>query len=69
MRYGCREFFLFSASKPNNGIRANLCIVVLVRLERIMDAGIGFLIVTLLFAYVHVCGIVGLQEARARPYA
>jgi hypothetical protein len=41
----------------------------IVRLERIMDAGVDFLIVTLLFAYVHVCGIVGLQEAHDRPYA
>jgi hypothetical protein len=61
--------FLFSASNPNSGIRADLCIVILVRLERIVDAGIDFLIVTLLFASVHVCGIVGLQAARDRPYA
>jgi hypothetical protein len=45
-------------------IKADLCIVVLVRLERIEDAGVDFLIVTLLFAYVYVCGIVGLQAAR-----
>jgi hypothetical protein len=32
-----------------------------------MDAGADFLIVTLLFAYVHVCGIVGLQAARDQP--
>jgi hypothetical protein len=57
------ENFLFSASNPNSGIRAYLCIVVLVRLERIMDAGVDFLIVTLLFASVHVRGIVGLQAA------
>jgi hypothetical protein len=40
-----------------------------VRLECIGDAGIDFLIVTLLFASVHVCDIVGLQVARDRPYA
>jgi hypothetical protein len=60
---GVEIFFCFFASNPNNGIRANLCIVVLVRLECIVDAGIDFLIVTLLFAYIHVCGIVGLQAA------
>jgi hypothetical protein len=54
----------FSASNPNSGIRADLCIVVLVRLEHIGDVGIDFLIVTLLFASAHVCGIVGLQAAR-----
>jgi hypothetical protein len=63
------ENFLFSASNPNNGIRDDLCIVVHVRLERIMDAGIDFLIVTLSFASAHVCDIVGLQAARDRPYA
>jgi hypothetical protein len=50
--------FLFSALNPNSDIRADLCIVVLVRLERIMNADVDFLIVTLLFASVHVCGIV-----------
>jgi hypothetical protein len=34
-----------------------------------MDTGIDFLIVTLLFASVHVCGIIGLQAAHDRPYA
>jgi hypothetical protein len=68
MGYGCRNF-LFSTSNPNRGIRADLCIVVLVQLERIMDASVDFLIVTLLFAYVHVCGITGLQAVRDRPYA
>jgi hypothetical protein len=63
MGSGCKEIFLFSASYPNSGIRADQCIVVLVRLERIMDAGVNFLIVTLLFASVHVCDIVGLQAA------
>jgi hypothetical protein len=62
-RTRCREYFLFSASNPNSGIRADLCIVVLVRLERIVDAGVFFLIVTLLFASIHVCGIAGLQAA------
>jgi hypothetical protein len=55
--------FLFSASNPNNGIRANLCVVVLVWLERIGDAGVDFLIGTLLFASIHVYCIVGLQAA------
>jgi hypothetical protein len=64
----CVGEFLFSALNPNSGIRADLCIVVLVRLERIVDAGVDFLIVTLLFAFVHVCDIVGLQAARNRPY-
>jgi hypothetical protein len=54
---------LFPASNPNSGIRADLCIVFLVRIELIKDAGIDFLIVTLLFAYIHVRGIVG-QAAR-----
>jgi hypothetical protein len=36
---------------------------VLVRLECIEDAGVDFLIVTLLFAYVHIYGIVGFQAA------
>jgi hypothetical protein len=58
-----------SSVNPNNGIRADLCIVVLVWLEHIEDVGIDFLIVTLLFASVHICGIVGLQAARDRPYA
>jgi hypothetical protein len=62
------EIFLFSASNPNSGIRADLCIVVPVRLERIMDVGVDFLIVAILFASVHVCGIVGLQAACDRPY-
>jgi hypothetical protein len=60
---------LFSASNPNSGIRVNLCIAVLVWLECIEDAGVDFLIVTLLFAFVHIYGIVGLQAARDRPYA
>jgi hypothetical protein len=60
---GVDNFFCFSASNPKSGIRADLCIVVLVRLERTPDAGIDFLIVTLLFATIHVCGIVGLQAA------
>jgi hypothetical protein len=64
-----REFFLFSASNPNSGIIADLCIVIFIRIERIGDAGVDFLIVTLLFAYAHVCGIVGLQAAHDRPYA
>jgi hypothetical protein len=57
------NFFLFSCSNPNSGIRADLCIVVLVWLEHIMDAGIDFIIVTLLFTSVHVCSIVGFQAA------
>jgi hypothetical protein len=69
MGYGCREFFLFSASNPNSDIRADLCIVILVRLERIMDAGVDFLNFILLFASIHVCGIVGLQAACDRSYA
>jgi hypothetical protein len=53
----------FSASNPNSGIKADLCLVVVVQIERIEDAGVDFLIATLLFASVHVCGIVGLQTA------
>jgi hypothetical protein len=60
---------MFSASNPNSGIRADLCIVVLVWLERIVDVGVDFLIVTLLFEFVHVCSIDGLQAARDRHYA
>jgi hypothetical protein len=67
MGYGCRDF-LFSALNRNSGMRADLCIVVLVRIERIGDAGIVFLIVTLLFASALVRNIVGLQAARDRPY-
>jgi hypothetical protein len=59
---GVEIFVLFSASNPNSGIRADLCMVVLVRLECIMDAGVDFLIVTLLFASAHVCGILGSQS-------
>jgi hypothetical protein len=54
---------LFSASNPNSGIRADLCMVVLVRIEHIGDAGIDLLIVTLLVAYVHVRETFGLQAA------
>jgi hypothetical protein len=57
--YGLVGKNLFSAPNPNSGIRANLCIVVLVQIERIEDAGIDFLIITLLFASVHILGIVG----------
>jgi hypothetical protein len=60
--------FLFFALNPNSDIRADLCIVVLVRLERIMNAGIDFLIVTLLFAYVHICSIIWLKVAHNWPY-
>jgi hypothetical protein len=59
---------LFSALNPNSGIRVNLCIAVLVWLECIEDAGIDFLIVTLLFAFVHIYGSVGLQAAHNRLY-
>jgi hypothetical protein len=54
---------------PNSGIRADLYIVVLAWLECIVDVGVDFHIVTLLFAYAHVRGIFGLQAARDRPYA
>jgi hypothetical protein len=57
---------LFSTSNPNNGIRADHCRVVLVQIECIEDAGVDFLIVTLLFASVHICSIVRLQAA-SRP--
>jgi hypothetical protein len=60
---------LFFASNPNSGIRTDLCIVVPVWLERIVDACVDFLIVTLLFAYVYIFGIVGLQAVHERPYA
>jgi hypothetical protein len=63
------ENFLFSALNLNSDIRADQCIVVLVWLERIMDAGVDFLSVTLLFASTHVCGIVALQAAHDRTYA
>jgi hypothetical protein len=52
---------LFSTSNPNSGNRADLCIVVVEWIERIGDTCIDFIIVTLLFASVHVCSIVGLQ--------
>jgi hypothetical protein len=61
MGYGLEEIFLFFASNPNSGIKADLCIVVLVRIEHIGDVGVDFLIVTLLFASLHVYRIVGLQ--------
>jgi hypothetical protein len=63
MGYGCVGNFFFSASNPNSGMRADLCIVVVVGIECIGDAGVDFLIVTLLFASVHVRNIVGLQAA------
>jgi hypothetical protein len=53
---------LFSAVNPNNGIKSDLCIVIVARIERIGYVSV-FLIVTLLFASVHVHGIVGLQAA------
>jgi hypothetical protein len=59
----CTKKFVFFALKPNSCIRVDLCIVVLVQIECIKDVGVDFLIVTLLFAYVHICGIVGLQAA------
>jgi hypothetical protein len=59
---------MFYASNPNSGIRADVCIVVLVRLEHIVDAYVDFLIVTLLFASVHVCVIFELQAVHDRPY-
>jgi hypothetical protein len=34
-----------------------------------MDAGVDFLIVTLVFASANIYGIVGLQAANDRPYA
>jgi hypothetical protein len=58
----CKNF-LFSALNLNSGIKADLCIVVLVRIERIGDAGVDFFIVTLLFASIHIRDIVGLQAA------
>jgi hypothetical protein len=54
---------MFFTSNPNSGIRADPHIVVLVRIERIRDAGADFLIFTLLFASIHVYGIFGLQAA------
>jgi hypothetical protein len=50
MGYGYREKYLFSALNPNSGIRADLFIVVLVRLECIVDVGVDILIITL---YLH----------------
>jgi hypothetical protein len=64
MDYGCREKKLFSASNPNSGIKVDLCIVILVRIECIGDAGVDFLIGTLLFAFVHVHAIVGCKRPR-----
>jgi hypothetical protein len=40
-----------------------VCIVVLVQIERIGDAGVDFIIFTLLFPSIHVRGIIGLQAA------
>jgi hypothetical protein len=45
---------LFSAVNPNSGIRADLCIVVVVRIEHIEDGGVDFLIVTL-FICIYSC--------------
>jgi hypothetical protein len=59
--------FLFSTTNPNGGMRVDLCVDVLVWLEHIMDVDVDFLIVTLLFAPVHICNIVELQEAHDRP--
>jgi hypothetical protein len=63
MGYGFVGNFLFSSSNPNSSIRAGLRIVGLVWIERIKDAGVDFLIVTVLFASIHICGIFGLQVA------
>ena len=38
---------MFSATEPFSGIRADLCIDVLVRLERMLNAGLDSMIVTL----------------------
>jgi hypothetical protein len=46
--------FLFSTAIPNTGIRADLCIVVMIQIERIGDAGVDFLIVPL-FICIYLC--------------
>jgi hypothetical protein len=50
MGYGCVGIFFVFCFELHSGIRADLCIVVLVRIECIKDAGVDFLIVTL---YLH----------------
>ena len=57
------EKLLFSSSNPVSGIRADLCVVLLVRLKHIVDLGIDFVIVNLSRAFANVVGI----ELMKRP--
>ena len=54
---------MFSAPYPNSGIRADLCVVLLIRLERMLNAGIDSIIVTLSRELVIAVGI----ELMKRP--
>ena len=57
------EKLLFSATNPISGIRADLCVVLLVRLEHMLNVGIDSIIVTLSRALANVVGI----ELMKRP--
>ena len=46
--------FLFSAANPNSGIRADLCVVMLVWVEHMLNVGIDSMIVTLPCVLVHI---------------
>ena len=48
---------MFSATNPISGIRADLCVVLLVRLEHMLNVGIDSVIVTLSRALANVVGI------------
>ena len=48
---------MFSSTNPVSGIRADLCVVLLVRLKHMVDVGIDSVIVTLSRALANVVGI------------
>ena len=52
------RIFLFSATKPFSGIRADLCVDIEVRLELMLIEGIDLVAVTSSRALAHAVGIV-----------
>ena len=48
---------MFSATNPISGIRADLCVVLLVQLKHMVDVGIDSVIVSLSRAFANVVGI------------
>ena len=53
--------FLFSATNPFSGIRADLCVDIAVRLEHMLNVGVDVLIVTLRRVLIHIAAL--LDEA------